>query len=83
MPYFNQTFKAAPSAINFTQPTPIKELAETAMELTIELARREPENSFLVTARAVYRGNLFAAMHGDSEAYEQFYLLVQELERRI
>ena len=83
MPYFNQTFKAAPSAISFQEPTPIKELAETAMELTVEMARREPENSFLVTARAVYRGNLFAAMNGNAEAYEQFYLLVQELERRI
>ena len=83
MPYFRQTFKASSSNVTFTQPTPIKELAETAMELTIEMARREPENSFLVTARAVYRGNLFAAMNGNAEAYEQFYLLVQELERRI
>ncbi len=83
MPYFNQTFKASSSNVTFTQPTPIKELAAEAMELTIEMARQDPDNDFLVTARAVYRGNLFDAMNGNAEAYEQFYLLVQELERRI
>ena len=83
MPYFNQTFKASSSNVTFSQPTPIKELAAEAMELTVEMARQDPDNDFLVTARAVYRGTLFAAMNGNAEAYEQFYLLVQELERRI
>ena len=79
MPYFNTKFRGTPATITFRGPTSVSDLALEAMELTIALAQKDPEHSFLVTARAVYRGNIFAANHGDADAVRQLELLVEEL----
>ena len=79
MPYFNTKFRGTPAQVTFRSRTSVSELAAEAMDLTVELARQAPEHTFLVTARAVYRGNIFAANHGDADAVRQLELLVEEL----